>query len=75
MMSTYNNRAHVAELLAAGQISSFFEIVDEGNDPHRCGYDGNAFATREEAEAAICDVRQLGEDWADVAWSVREVRQ
>lgn len=70
------DRAHAAELMESGEISSFFEIVDEDGDPHRCGYEGNAFVTHEAAEAAIVDLRTLADEWngwGAVEWRVREV--
>jgi hypothetical protein len=36
------------------------------------GMPGNNFATREEAEAAIEDLRKLGEEWASAEYRVTE---
>lgn len=38
------------------------------SDEWAAGYDGNVFATREQAEAAIPALRDCGEEFAGVEW-------
>jgi seryl-tRNA synthetase len=56
--------------------TALFEIVtlDEAGQwvSDQLGTD-NVFDTREEAEAAIIELRKLGEDWAEAEYDVREI--
>lgn len=56
--------------------SWFLAPADDRSNEHAAGYDGNTFATREEAEAAIPVLRQCGEGFATTDWVAvqREVR-
>lgn len=46
------------------------------SDEWAAGYDTNVFASRDEAEAAIADLRRCGDDFARTQWVAirREVR-
>lgn len=61
MATTDTTRYEIVTLDEAGQW-----VSDQLGDP-------NVFATREEAEAAIVELRKLGEDWAEAEYDVREI--
>lgn len=50
-----------------------FEIVCEGRTDGIGDEAENVFATREEAEAMIEQLKAIGEDWAAAEYEVREV--
>lgn len=56
--------------------SWFLAPATDRSDEFAAGYDGNTFATREEAEAAIPALQACGEEFAAVEWVAvrREVR-
>lgn len=61
MATTDTTRYEIVTLDEAGQW-----VSDQVGDP-------NVFTTREEAEAAIVELRKLGEDWAEAEYDVREI--
>jgi hypothetical protein len=46
----------------------FLAPSTDRTDEHAAGYDGNAFATREEAIAAIPGLQACGEDFGETTW-------
>ncbi len=64
---TLTHRAH--QPLEPHKAGSWYLAPEScRSDDYSAGYDGNAFATREEAEAAIPVLQSSGEEFAAVRW-------
>lgn len=57
------------QAIKTSDLPFYLAPASSPRDQHAAGYDGNGFATREEAEAAIPGLRGCGEEY-DVEWVV-----